>query len=702
MHNVRTHSVDIEGKALTFESGRMAHQAHGACLVTHGDTAILATTTMGENPREGVDFFPLLVDFEAKFYAKGKMKGSRFLKREGRASDSATLIARMIDRPMRPLFPKGMKNDVQIVVTLLQTDGERSVAPTAINAASMSTLLSGVPFETAVGGVRVGRKSDGSFFLDPSFDEVEEGGLDLVVAGTEETVLMIEAGANLIEPELLLEALEYAHKHIKTICAAQKEFLAQHAPTPLVPSLRSIALEVEQAVDAEITESDLNGIGGTLKKEIKSKIHALEDRLAERYATEIEEGTLSKGELFQILDKRFAANMRQRVFTTGKRIDGRGIDDVRPVSCEVGLFPRVHGSALFHRGETQALSMLTIGGPSDAQILDDPDREETTVEYMHHYNFPAYSVGEVRPMRGPGRREIGHGALAERALRPVVPSKKDDNYPYVLRVVSEILTCNGSSSMASVCGSTLSLMDGGVPIKCPIAGIAMGLMMNAETGDYKVLTDIQSFEDFDGDMDFKVTGDATRITALQLDMKLKGLPMDVLRDAMKKAEAGRRYILEQMNKAIDAPRVDMSNYAPRVDSFKIPVDFIRVVIGKGGETIQGLQEKYKVDISIEDDGTIFITGVDQEGAKAARRDIDLLTYEPKVGDVFEDAEVKNIMDFGAFVEYAPSKEALVHISEMADKRIDKVEDVLKLGQKVKVKIIGIDKMGRVQLSMKQA
>lgn len=698
-NNVQQFSVDLAGKNLHFQTGRMAHQADGAVEITYGENILLATAMMSDTPREGMDFFPLLVEFDPKFYATGKIKGSRFMKREARPPESAILTARMIDRPLRPMFPKGIKNDVQISLLTLQGDLEHSYSATAINGASLAALLGGLPLEDAISAVRVGMK-DGNFFLDPTFEESEKGDLDLLVAGTEETILMVEAGANLISSEKMLEALKFAHEHVKTICKAQKEFVAKHEVEAKIPVIRETDTSAEALVDKVITEKDLDGVIGVMKKDVKKKIKALEEKLFEAYAGPIENEEVSKGALADALNKRFAKNMRKRIFEKGERVDGRKMDEIRPLHIEVGLFPRVHGSALFQRGETQALSMTSVGGPSDAMIVDDPDRKEQEVSYIHHYNFPSYSVGEVRPSRGPGRREIGHGALAERALKYVVPNKEDDGFPYFVRVVSEILTCNGSSSMASVCGSTLSLMDAGIPIKRPIAGIAMGLMTDKETGDYRILSDIQGLEDFDGDMDFKVTGDDKGITALQLDMKLKGLPMNILEEALAQAQVGRVFILEAMLEVLGLPREKMSEYAPQIVSFHVNPDFLKVIIGKGGEMIQGMCKEFEVKIDLEDDGLVMVAGLG-EGLEKAVAKIKAIAYEPEIGSTC-DGIVKNIMDFGAFVEYAHNQEALVHVSEMANERVAHPSDVVQEGQKVRVKIVGKDKMGRIQLSMKQA
>lgn len=702
MKKIQSVSVKVGDKELVFETGKLAHQAQGAVTATYGDTVVFAATGMNESVKEGTDFFPMTVDYDPKFYAMGKFKGSRFNKREARPPESAILTARMIDRPLRPLFPKMMRNDVQVSVTLFQANGKNTTSATAINAASAAMQLAGLPIEAPVGAVRVGMKEDGTLFLDPTFEEVETGKLDLMVAGTEDAILMVEAGANLISDEQMLKALEYGHSEIKKICKAQLELVSKVGGIEKqTPTLQEPSEVAKKLVDELLTESDFESIKGVEKHDIKDAMHVIEDKLLEGAAEKLEKEEVTKGDLMYFFEKRFAATMRKRVFETGDRIDGRKIDDVRPLHCEVGLYPRVHGSALFQRGETQALSMTTVGGPGEHLIIDDPDREEAQKYYMHHYNFPPYSVGEVRGTRGVGRREIGHGALAERALRYVMPNRKDDNFPYTVRVVSEIMTCNGSSSMASVCGSTLTLMDAGIQIKKPISGVAMGLLLNAESGDYRILTDIMSFEDFDGDMDFKVTGDEEGITALQLDIKVKGLKLSLLEEALQKAKTARIHILKAMKDCIAEPRKEMNQYAPRIDSFHINPDYIRIVIGKGGETIQGLCAQYDVTIDLEDDGLVMITSTNQENAKGARAAIDALVYEPTTGDVFE-GTVKSVMDFGAFVEFLPGKEALVHVSAMANEHVNHPSDIVKEGDKVKVKIMGTDKMGRIQLSMKDA
>lgn len=698
MNTVHTVSATIGEKTLSFETGKLALQAQGATVLTYGDTVILAAAGMTEEPREGVDFFPMMVDFDPKYYATGKIKSSRFMKREARPPESAILTARMIDRPLRPLFPKNMRNDVQIVCTLLQANGKNTTSASGINAASMAAQLAGLPMESPVGAVRVGMKEDGSYFLDPTFEEVEKGKLDLLLAGTEDAVLMVEAGADLASNEEMLGAFEYGHAFIKKICQLQNELVAKVGVTQQKPSLADPNPSAESLVDAVLSDSDFDSVKGSKKQEIKTQMHVLEKKVLDAYADKIENEEVSKGDLLYFIDKKFGKSLKRRMFERQERIDGRAQDEIRPLYCEVGMYPRVHGSALFQRGETQSLSLATIGGPKETLIVNDPDQDETEKAYMHHYNFPAYSVGEIRPNRGPGRREIGHGALAERALRYMMPTK-EENFPYTVRVVSEITTCNGSSSMASVCGSTLTLMDAGIQIKRPISGIAMGLMLNEDTGDYHILSDIMSFEDFCGDMDFKVTGDENGITALQLDIKLKGLKLSLLAEALVQAQKGRAFILESMKKAIPKPRPEMNQYAPRIESFHIDPEYIGAVIGKGGETIQGMCKDFDVTIDIEDDGLVMITSTNQENANKARSAIDSLVYEPEVGDVFE-GKIKSLMDFGVFVEYLPGKEALVHISEMADARTNHPSDLVKEGDMVTVKILGTDKMGRTKLTMK--
>lgn len=694
---MKEYSIDINGEKLTFQTGKLANMIDGSCTVSFRNEILLATAGMSKSPREGIDFFPLMCEYQPKYYATGKIKGSRFIKRETRPPESAILIARMIDRPLRPMFPKGMQNEVQLIVTLLQSDGSRSVGTLAITAASMALQLSGIPIEAPVSAVRVGLDENGEFILDPTFEQAEKGDLDLVVAGSEDSIMMVEAGARLIEDEKMVGALEFAHGFIKKLCQAQTQFASQVEKKERIPTFVSRDEANKEAVDSFVTNEMLDGIKGIGKHALHEKVAEVEDALLANFAEKIENEELSEKELKYFFDKKWANRMRQNILEKGIRLDGRDTETVRPLSTEVGLLPRTHGSGLFNRGQTQCLSVVTIGSPSAAQMIDDADRPEYEKAYMHHYNFPPYSVGEVRMLRGTNRREIGHGMLGERALEYVMPTK-EEGFPYVVRVVSEILSCNGSSSMAATCGSTLALMDAGVPIKSPISGVAMGLVTDGDA--YKILTDIQAQEDFCGDMDLKVCGDENGITSLQMDIKLKGLSMELLTEALGKAKIGRTTILENMKATIPESREKMSQFAPQIVQIKIPEDKIRIVIGKGGEIIQGLCAKYTVKIDLDDDGTVYIAADHTGDAAGAVAAIQSMTYEPKEGDVFENATVKNIMDFGAFVEYTPGQEALVHISEIADHRVEKVTDELKEGQKVTVKIIGIDHLGRVKLSMK--
>lgn len=699
IHNIKKKSIEIGGKTLTFEQGKLAQQAQGSVLCSYGDTTLLTTLGLGD-AREGIDFFPLVVDFEAKFYATGKIKGSRFMKREGRASNAHILMARMIDRSIRPMFPKNMINEVQVICTLLQGDSEHSASAIGITSASVAILLSGAPFEAPISAVRVGMNKAGEFVLDPSFEQEETGDLDLLVAGTEDAIMMVEAGANLISNEKMLEALMFAHAEIKKICQMQKEFLAEFDIKPFEPTLKEESVDDEKFVNETISDEEMDAVSGKTKKAVKESMHVLEEKLLEAAKEKIEADELNKKSLKKYFSKKFGESLRRRVLEKDIRVDERKPNEIRKIYTETSVLPRLHGTGLFQRGETQVLSVLTVAGPEGEKLLDEPDRPEYTKRYIHHYNFPPFSVGEVRMLRGAGRREIGHGALAERALKYVLPTENEDDFPYMMRVVSEVLACNGSSSMASVCGSTLALMDGGIPIKTPIAGIAMGLIIDQESGKYHILSDIQGLEDAGGDMDFKVAGDENGITALQMDIKVKGLKIELLQEALKQAQEGRQHILSKMKETISTPREEMSAFAPRIYTVQIEADDIKVVIGKGGSTIQGMEKDFEVKISISEEGLVMVTSLEKEGADQAIKKIKQLLYKPQVGDILQ-AKIKNLMDFGAFAEIAPGKDGLIHISEIMDKRVEKVEDVLKEGQIVTVKVLEIDRQGRVKLSMKQ-
>lgn len=704
MAKAQSVELNLAGRVLHLTTGVFANQAHGAVVASLGDTQILATALMAENLREGIDFFPLMVDYEERFYASGKIKGSRFIKREGRPSDNAVLTGRLIDRPIRPLFPKGTANDVQIIATVLSADLEVDPGTTGIIAASAALMISGMPFAGPVAAVRMGYITDSEgkeqFIVNPTYEQVEKGRLDLVVAGTLDAITMVEAAAKEVSEEVLLAALEMAHKHIKKICQLQLDFRDSMKLKAREPIIKEENEEAQKAVSETITEAEITAVTGKTKGEVHEKVHALEEKLFEKYAKSIEEEVFTEGDLKDVLNARLEKHMRKNVLEHEKRVDGRKLDEIRPVSCAVGIISRTHGSGFFQRGETQSLTLTTLGSPGSAQIIDNMD-VDMVKRYMHHYNFPPFSVGEVKPLRGTSRREIGHGDLAERALLAVLPPKEE--FPYTMRVVSEILSCNGSSSMASICGSTLSLMDAGVPIKRPVAGIAMGLItsedFDGKRGTYKILTDIQGLEDFAGDMDFKVAGTTDGITALQMDIKVKGISIDIMREALERAQKARSQILTEMLKVLPEPRKELSQYAPLITSIQIKPEQIREVIGKGGETIQKITAETGCEIDIEQDGLVMITAPNQEKGKMAREWIEKITYVPKVGDIFE-GKVTRIMEFGAFVEITPGKDGLVHISQLDHKRVDRVEDVVKIGDIVKVKLVEIDDQGRLNLSRK--
>lgn len=689
-------TMDLAGRILTIETGLLANQSHGSVTVSLGDTVVFASAQLG-GVREGTDFFPMMVDYEEKYYAAGKIKGSRFVKREGRPSERAVLNSRLIDRPIRPLFPKGIVNDVQLICDVLSADLEVEPGTTALIAASAALSISGMPFQGPVGAVRVGYV-DEKIIINPTYQQVEAGRLDLVVAGTMDAITMVEAACKEVPEEIILQALEMAHVEIKKICALQIEFAAVYKKAELKPTMVEVSEAAKQAVESAVDKKMLDEVTGKTKGEVKAKIHTIEEMLGEKYKDRITAGEFKQKHLNELLNSVFEKNMRANILEKEFRIDGRKIDEIRPLTCTIGILPRPHGSALFQRGETQALSITTLGSPGSAQIVDTMD-EDITKRYMHHYNFPPFSVGEVKPLRGASRRDIGHGDLAERSLIPVLPSKED--FPYTIWVVSEIMSCNGSSSMASVCGSSLSLMHAGVPITRPVAGIAMGLIAKDKdlTKGYKILTDIQGAEDFAGDMDFKVTGTSDGINALQMDIKVKGLTLAVMKEALMRAKKAREEVLYAMLQTIAKPNEKLSKYAPLIMHMKIAPELIKVVIGKGGETIQKITADCGVEIDIEQDGLVVITAKDQESGTKAVEWIKRITYQPKVGDEFEGKVVK-IMEFGAFVEFLPGKDGLVHISQLAWARVNKVEDVVTVGDILKVKLMEIDAAGRYNLSHK--
>jgi len=682
------------GRTLTIETGRLAFLADGAVTVRYGDTMVLGTAVMANTPRPGIDFFPLLIDYEERMYASGKISGSRFLKREGRASEQATLNARLIDRPIRPLFPKGFRNDVQGIATILSADLVHNPDMVAMVAISTALMLSGAPFDGPVAGVHVAQVG-GKLIAYPTTEEIEKSSLDLIVAGTKDAIMMVEAGADEISEATMTEAIELAHTSIQPVIALQEQIAKELAAEPK-------EFELHQANhDAEVLLADYlkDKLGQAVRHENQYKRHDAIKNLRHEVVAKFggEDGEFDSDDLETAFEKVIDGEVRRAILEDGARPDGRKSTDIRPISSQVGIIPRAHGSGLFTRGTTQILNITTLASTSYAQMIDTME-QDTTKRYMHHYNFPPYSTGEVRPMRSAGRREIGHGALAERALLPVIPSVED--FPYTIRTVSEAVSSNGSTSMASVCGSTLSLMDAGVPIKKPVAGIAMGLVMG-EGDHYVILSDIQGAEDFAGDMDFKVAGTKDGITALQMDIKVKGITPKVMKEALAQAHGGREHIMGKILEVLDAPRKELAEHAPRISKMMISPDDIKLVIGKGGETINKIIAETGVEIDIEDSGLVMIASTNAEAAKQAMEWITQLTARPEIGKIYSGKVVK-IMDFGAFVEIMPGKDGLVHISQMADHRIDKVTDVLKEGDSVQVKLVEIDDKGRLNLSMKAA
>jgi polyribonucleotide nucleotidyltransferase len=669
-------------------------------MIECGDTSVLVTATRSSG-REGIDFLPLICDYEERLYAAGRIPGS-FMRREGRPPERATLISRLIDRPMRPLFPNWLRDDLQIVATCMSLDERVPADVLAVTGASMATLLAGIPFHGPMAAVRVGLLGD-DFVLNPSYREIERGDLDLVVAGTPEGVVMVEAGANQLPEQDVIEAIDFGYEAVCELIKAQQEILKQAGIEQVIPP----APEQDATLPSYLEKQCSKSIGEVLKQFEQSKadrdakldairastaetIQGLKEDDPVRQAVSANSKALPAS--FKALTKKL---MRQQILKDGKRVDGRGLDEVRPISAAAGVLPkRVHGSGLFQRGLTQVLSTATLGTPSDAQEMDDlnPSTEKT---YLHHYNFPPYSVGETKPMRSPGRREIGHGALAERAILPVLPAK--DTFPYVVRVVSEVLSSNGSTSMGSVCGSTLALMDAGVPLKSPVSGAAMGLIKEGD--EVRILTDIQGIEDFLGDMDFKVAGTDKGITALQMDMKITGLAVSTVAEAVNQARPARLHILEKMMQAIDTPREGLSPHAPRLLSFRIDPELIGTVIGPGGRTIKGITERTNTKIDIEDSGIVTIASHDGAAADEAQKIIEGLTRKVNEGEMFSGA-ITRIIPIGAFVEILPGKEGMIHISQLSEARVEKVEDVVKVGDEVTVRVREIDNRGRINLTLR--
>jgi polyribonucleotide nucleotidyltransferase len=693
-------SISFDGREIRLTTGRYAPQAGGSVMIECGDTAILVTATRS-GAREGIDFLPLICDYEERLYAAGRIPGS-FFRREGRPPERAILTSRLIDRPMRPLFPGWLRDDLQIVATCLSLDERVPPDVLAVTGASMAALMARMPFHGPMAAVRVGLLGD-DFVLNPSFREIERSDLDLVVAGTPDGVVMVEAGANQLPEQDVIEAIDFGYEAVGELIKAQLSLLKEHGIEQVIPEPREEDPTVPSFLEKECaaaigevlqqfsqTKPERDAKLDAIKAEVSARIQALPDDDAVKQAVSANGKLL--GNSYKSLTKTL---MRQQIVKDGKRVDGRALDEVRPISAAVGVLPRrVHGSGLFNRGLTQVLSTATLGTPSDAQELDDlnPSNEKT---YLHHYNFPPYSVGETRPMRSPGRREIGHGALAERAIVPVLPSR--ESFPYVLRVVSEVLSSNGSTSMGSVCGSTLALMDAGVPLKAPVGGAAMGLIKEGD--EVRILTDIQGIEDFLGDMDFKVAGTEKGITALQMDMKITGLAMSTVAEAINQARPARLHILAKMMEAIDTPRTALSPHAPRLLSFRIDPELIGTVIGPGGRTIKGITERTNTKIDIEDGGIVTIASHDGAAAEEAQRIIEGLTRRISEGEVFQ-GSVTRVIPIGAFVEILPGKEGMIHISQLSEARVEKVEDVVNVGDQVTVRVREIDNRGRINLTLR--
>ena len=694
----KSYETELAGRKLIIETGKLAGLANGNVVVKYGDTVVMVNVTASKEPKDGIDFFPLSVDYEEKLYSVGKIPGS-YTKREGKPSDKAILTSRAIDRPLRPLFPKDFRNDVVVVATVLCVEQDNSPEVAAMIGASAALSISDIPFGGPTAAVNVGLV-DGEIIINPTEDQREKSDLTLTVAGTAEKVAMIEAGANEVPEDVMLEAIKKGHEEIKKICKFIQEIKEEIGKPKFEYKSFTVEHDLYEYIEVNFTEKMKQAVQAIEKEERDEKVSALseeiEKAIAEKMGEEvIEERAQEIGEAIYKLEKKCVRDM---IFYEHKRVDGRAIDEIRPLSCEVGVLPRTHGSAIFTRGQTQVLSVATLGMMSEEQELDGIDTEKSK-RYMHQYNFPAYSVGEARASRGPGRREIGHGALAEKALVPVLPSKEE--FPYAIRVVSEVLSSNGSTSQASICGSTLSLMDAGVPIKRPVAGISTGLVTNPENpDDYVMLTDIQGLEDFFGDMDFKVGGTEKGITAIQVDIKVDGLSYKIIEEAFARTKKARQYILDEIMKPqIAEPREEISQYAPHIVTTQIKVEKIKDVIGKGGETINKIIDETGVKIDIEDDGQVFIYSSDQEKAYQALDMIENIVREIEVGQIYY-GTVSRTTSFGAFVDIGGGKEGLVHISKIAKERVNKVEDYVKVGDKVPVKVIGIDDQGKINLTMK--
>ncbi len=691
----RTFRTAVGGRLLQFEIGKVCQLAGGAVMVRYGDTVVNVTATASAEPRADIDFFPLSVDYEEKMYAAGKIPGG-FIKREGRPSEKAILSSRLIDRPIRPLFPKGFYNDVQVVATVMSVDPDCSPEIIGMIGSSVALSISDIPFDGPTASVLIGLV-DGRFVINPTLAEREASDLHLVVSGTKEAIMMVEAGANEVPEDVILEAIMFAHEEIKKIIEFIEEIVAEVGKPKREVTLYKVPEDIDAAVKEYATAKMREAIQTYDKQERLDNMAAVEKEAKEHFAEIYPENPKAISAVLYSITKE---QVRSMILDDGIRPDNRKTTEIRPIWCETGILPRTHGTGLFTRGQTQVLSVTTLGPMGEAQTIDGIG-EEVEKRYMHHYNFPPYSVGEARPMRSPGRREIGHGALAERALIPVLPSVEE--FPYAIRVVSEVLSSNGSTSQASVCGSTLSLMDAGVPIKSPVAGIAMGLIERVQedgTSKIAILSDIQGMEDFLGDMDFKVAGTSKGITAIQMDIKVHGLSKQILQDALSQAHEGRMFIMDKMMEELEQPREELSPYAPRIISMQIDPDKIRTVIGPGGKTINKIISETGVKIDINDEGLIYIAAPDMESADKGVRAIELLVKEVEVGATYE-GKVTRIMNFGAFIEVLPGKEGLLHISKMAKERVEKVEDVMNIGDVVKVKVTEIDSQNRINLSRKE-
>ena len=694
-HTFRT---ALGGRLLQLEIGKVCEQANGQVTVRYGDTVVNCTATASKQPRQDIDFFPLSCDYEEKMYAVGKIPGG-YIKREGRPGEHGILTSRLMDRPLRPLFPKGFRNDVSVVAVAMSVDHDCSPEVAAMIGSSVALATSDIPWDGPTGSVKVGRV-DGGLIINPTYEQRMKSDIDLTVAGTKEAIMMVEAGANEVSESDMLDAIMFAHEEIKQLCVFIEEIANEVGKEKMEYVVFKADDDVDEAVRAYATDKMVEAIKTFDKLERLENMEKVETETHEHFAEIFEDRDKEVGEVLYAIKKE---QVRSMILDEGVRPDNRKLSEIRPLFSETGFLPRAHGTGLFKRGQTQVLSVATLAPLSEAQDLDSIDIDRTTKRYMHQYNFPGYSTGEPKPPRSPGRREIGHGALAERALLPVIPSEEE--FPYAIRVVSEVLSSNGSSSMASTCGSCLALMDAGVPIKKPVSGIAMGLIERVEedgSSRYAILSDIQGMEDFLGDMDFKVTGTPDGITAIQMDIKVHGLSREILEQALEQARVGRAYILENMLEEIAAPRAELSPYAPRCISMRVHPDKVRLVIGPGGKNVNKIVEETgcKVDISDDDVGLISIYSSDEASAAKAKSMIEYLTADVEVGKTYE-GEVKRIMNFGAFIEILPGKEGLLHISKIANHRVDKVEDVMNIGDKVVVKVTEIDNQNRINLSRKE-